>query len=100
MFLIIRLLPNLPSKNAGSIASLPLLAKRPLLLWLYVTTAIVISAHFTAYTYIEPFMIDVGHLDPNFATAVLLVLVSQALQQAYYLTDYTDLLPQNLLLFR
>lgn len=45
-------------------------------------------------------MIDVGHLDPNFATAVLLVLVSQALQQAYYLTDYTDLLPQNLLLFR
>ena len=73
MFLIIRLLPNLPSKNAGSIASLPLLAKRPLLLWLYVTTAIVISAHFTAYTYIEPFMIDVGHLDPNFATAVLLV---------------------------
>ena len=73
MFLIIRLLPNLPSKNAGSIASLPLLAKRPLLLWLYVTTAIVISAHFTAYTYIEPFMIDVGHLDPNFATAVLLI---------------------------
>ena len=73
MFLIIRLLPNLPSKNAGSIVSLPLLAKRPLLLWLYITTAIVISAHFTAYTYIEPFMIDVGHLDPNFATAVLLV---------------------------
>ena len=75
MFLIIRLLPNLPSKNAGSIASLPLLAKRPLLLWLYVTTAIVISAHFTAYTYIEPFMIDIGHLDPNFATVVLLVLI-------------------------
>ena len=41
----------------------------------YVTTAIVISAHFTAYTYIEPFMIDIGHLDPNFATVVLLVLI-------------------------
>ena len=73
MFLIIRLLPNLPSKNAGSIASLPILAKRPLLIGLYAATMIIIAAHFTAYTYIEPFMIEIGHLDPNFATFVLLV---------------------------
>lgn len=73
MILIIRLLPNLPSKNAGSLASLPMLAKRPLLIWLYAATMIVIAAHFTAYTYIEPFMINIGKLDPNFATVVLLV---------------------------
>ena len=73
MILIMRLLPNLPSKNAGSLSSLPILAKRPLLIGLYATTVIIVSAHFTAYTYIEPFMVQIGELDPNLATIILLV---------------------------
>lgn len=73
MVFIMRLLPNLPSKNAGSLSSLPILAKRPLLIGLYATTVIIISAHFTAYTYIEPFMVQIGELDPNLATMILLV---------------------------
>ena len=73
MFLIIRLLPTLPSKNAGSVSSLPILAKRPRLIGLYATTVMIISAHFTAYTYIEPFMIQIGQVDPNLATMILLV---------------------------
>ena len=73
MFLIIRLLPTLPSKNAGSLSSLPILAKRPLLIGLYATTVLIVSAHFTAYTYIEPFMVQIGELDPNLATIILLV---------------------------
>lgn len=73
MILIMRLLPNLPSKNAGSLSSLPILAKRPLLIGLYATTVIIVSAHFTAYTYIEPFMVQIGELDPNLATMILLV---------------------------
>lgn len=73
MVFIMRLLPNLPSKNAGSLSSLPILAKRPLLIGLYATTVIIVSAHFTAYTYIEPFMVQIGELDPNLATIILLV---------------------------
>lgn len=73
MVFIMRLLPNLPSKNAGSLSSLPILAKRPLLIGLYATTVIIVSAHFTAYTYIEPFMVQIGELDPNLATMILLV---------------------------
>lgn len=73
MFVIMRLLPVLPSKNAGSLSSLPILAKRPLLLGLYASTIVIVAAHFTAYTYIEPFMINIGHLAPNVATLVLLV---------------------------
>ena len=46
MIFIMRLLPNLPSKNAGSLSSLPILAKRPLLIGLYATTVIIVSAHF------------------------------------------------------
>ena len=73
MVFIMRLLPNLPSKNAGSLSSLPILAKRQLLIGLYATTVIIVSAHFTAYTYIEPFMVQIGELDPNLATIILLV---------------------------
>ena len=73
MVFIMRLLPNLPSKNAGSLSGLPILAKRPLLIGLYATTVIIVSAHFTAYTYIEPFMVQIGELDPNLATIILLV---------------------------
>ena len=67
------LLPRLPSKNAGSLKSLPLLAKRPLLLSLYLVTMIIVSAHFTAYSYIEPFMVTIGHFTANSATAILLI---------------------------
>jgi len=73
MVFIMRLLPNLPSKNAGSLSSLPILAKRPLLIGLYATTVLIVSAHFTAYTYIEPFMVQIGQMDPNLTTMILLV---------------------------
>ena len=73
MLALMRLLPPLPSKNSGSLASLPGLAKRPLLMGLYATTMTIIAAHFTAYTYIEPFMIEIGKLAPDFTTAILLI---------------------------
>ena len=73
MVFIMSLLPNLPSKNAGSLSSLPILAKRPLLTGLYATTVLIVSAHFTAYTYIEPFMVQIGQMDPNLTTMILLV---------------------------
>ncbi|WP_208107239.1 sugar transporter [Mesocricetibacter intestinalis] len=73
LILLARLLPYLPSKNAGSLASVPLLFKRPLLVGLYVLTIIIVSAHFTAYSYIEPFMLKIGNIDAGMATAILLV---------------------------
>lgn len=73
MLLLARLLPHLPSKNAGSLTSVPMLFKRPLLVGLYILTIIVVSAHFTAYSYIEPFMNNIGRMNPGMATAILLV---------------------------
>ncbi|WP_171998357.1 sugar transporter [Cronobacter sp. JZ38] len=71
---LVKLLPKIPSEHSGSLSSLPALFRRPALLCIYILTAVVVTAHFTAYSYIEPFVQNVAGLSENFATFLLLVL--------------------------
>ncbi|ECJ9764658.1 sugar transporter [Salmonella enterica] len=71
---LIKLLPKLPSEHSGSLKSLPLLFRPPALMSLYVLTVVVVTAHYTAYSYIEPFVQNVAGLSANFATVLLLIL--------------------------
>lgn len=73
MIVLIWLLPKLPSSNAGSLKSLPSLFRRPALINVYILTAIIVTGHFTAYTYISPFMRDVG-FSKNFVVFLLLII--------------------------
>lgn len=73
MVVLIWLLPKLPSSHAGSLKSLPSLFKRPALINVYILTAIIVTGHFTAYTYISPFMRDVG-FSKNFVVFLLLII--------------------------
>ncbi|MBP6861625.1 MAG: sugar transporter [Neisseriaceae bacterium] len=70
---LIKYLPPLPSRHSGSLKSIPLLLKRPALLGVFFLTAIMITGHFTAYSYIEPFAHAVAARGQNFATLLLLV---------------------------
>lgn len=73
MLIMWKLLPHLPSKNSGSLASLPILIKRPMLIGIYLLTVVVISGHFTGYSYIEPFMVKISQMSEQTGTAILLV---------------------------
>lgn len=69
--LVYRLIPQLPSSNAGSLRSLPTLLRRPALLGVYLLVMLIVTAHFTAYTYIEPLVQRVLGLGNQFATVLL-----------------------------
>lgn len=74
MLAIWRLLPLLPSSNAGTLSSLPALLRRPALLKVYLLTVLTVTGHFTAYTYITPFLLDVGGLAAPSVVLLLLFL--------------------------
>lgn len=71
---LMQLLPRMPSEHSGSLKSLPVLFRRPALVSIYVLTVVVVTAHYTAYSYIEPFVQTVAGFSANFATVLLLIL--------------------------
>lgn len=73
MLILWQLLPKLPSRNAGTLKSLPDVFNNKPLIIIYLLTALLITAHFSAYSYIEPFMQNLGQFNQNFTTIILLI---------------------------
>lgn len=71
MLVLAKNLPALPSQNTGSLSSLPSLFKRRNLMLLYAMTVLIITGHFTAYSYIEPFVLQVGGFKAEQVTIVV-----------------------------
>ena len=68
-----KMLPKLPSINSGSFKSIGILFKRPSLMLVFALTIIMISAQFTAYSYIEPFTLNIAHFSSAQTTILLLI---------------------------
>lgn len=71
--ILYRTLPSTPSQNAGDFRSIIPLMKRKELVLVYAMTAIIMTGHYAAYTYISPFLQEVGGMTKELVASIFLV---------------------------
>lgn len=73
MLLIAAVLPEAPSRKAGSISSLPVILKRPALRQLYLVAATAMLGNFTVYSYVSPIVTEAAGGSAEDVVTLLLV---------------------------
>lgn len=83
-------LPKTPSDNDVSIKSLPALLRTPGLGGTYLLTVIIITGHYTSYSYIEPFLAQVAGMSNTLITIVLSIFGIVGIIGSYFFAKYFD----------
>ena len=83
------LLPKVPSGGGMTAHDLPSMLKNKVLIGIFITTAAFATGYYTAYSYIEPFLQQVGRMSENAITMTLMIfggagIIGSMLFSKYY----------------
>lgn len=90
-------LPRLDSQGSGSLRSLPKLLKTPMLVALFTVTALTVCAHFSAYTYLEPFARRVTGASNEQVTFLLVLFGAAGIPAAFVFSRFYTRRPRRFL---
>lgn len=90
-------LPRIESQASATFASLPRLLKTPMLLALFTVTVLTVCAHFSAYTYLEPFARRVTGATNNEVTSLLVLFGAAGLPAAFVFSRFYGNRPRRFL---
>ncbi len=99
MILLLYFLPSVPSVNVISKSDIPAVLRRPVLMNIFLLTAIIVTGHYTAYTYITPFMQQVGGYSPKFVVILLLMIGFSGIMGSILFAKYHEKSPIGILYF-
>ena len=82
-------LPSVPAGKGVNLHSLPLMLRKKVLIGIYVFTLLFATGYYTAYSYIEPFLSQIGGMKDSLITGTLMVfgaagLVSSVMFSKFY----------------
>lgn len=90
LLLVAYSVPKLPSNGGFSIRLLPKLLSNKALLFVYVLTILLTTAHFVGYTYIEPFLKTHANFTQNDITLTLVAFGAVGFLGSFLFTKYFD----------
>lgn len=90
LLVIWRVFPTMPSTGGVSIRELPQILRTPHLLSIYLLTILLTTAHFTGYSYIEPFLAQIAHFDKTEITLLLVAFGAVGFLGSFLFTKYHD----------
>ncbi|HIZ86286.1 MAG TPA: sugar transporter [Candidatus Coprenecus stercoravium] len=90
MLLIAAVLPRTQGQKAFSLKQLPGLLRTPSLSGIYLVTVLSVTAHFTGYSYIEPFLAQIAGFNAGSITMVLTLFGIMGLIGSLLFSRYFD----------
>lgn len=84
------LFPPVPNNQNASVKSVPQLLKTPVIRELYIFTFVAVAAHYTGYSYIEPFMKQVVGMADDMTTFTLILFGLAGIGASVLFSRYFD----------